>query len=82
MCSSCVTVFDAVSTNAVFVAAIAVNRWDRLRDRLERRPRLERDLATWEANAAFVAGLGLDPLAVLGAPPALPVDDLERVTVQ
>ena len=72
MCSTCTTALDAAATNAVFLAAFAANGWERLRDRVQRRPRLERELATWEANAEFVRSLDLDPLATLGAPPAVP----------
>ncbi|MDH3705512.1 MAG: hypothetical protein OES57_05560 [Acidimicrobiia bacterium] len=72
MCSTCTTAFDAVSTNAVVVAAVAANGWDRLRDRARRRPRIERELENWQRNADFLASMGLDPLATLGAPPAVP----------
>ena len=78
MCSTCTTVFDVSATNAVLVGAFVVNRWERLRDRMRSKPRLERDLETWEANAAFIRSLGHEPLAVLGAPPTidvLPVDN-------
>ncbi len=72
MCVTCTTAVDVAATNAVLVGAYALNRWERIRDRLVGRSRLERDQATWESNAAFLAGLGLDPLATLGAPPTVP----------
>jgi len=70
MCSTCTTAFDALSTNAVIVAAVTVNGWERMKDRVRRRPRIERELETWKTNAAFMRSMGLDPLATLGAPPA------------
>lgn len=72
MCSTCTTAIDVAGTNAVIIAAAAANAWERVKDRLTGRSRLERRLATWEANAEFVRSLGLDPLATLGAPPAVP----------
>lgn len=72
MCSTCTTAFDAIGTNAVVAVAVAANGWDRLRDRMRRRPRLERELENWQRNADFVTSMGLDPLATLGAPPAVP----------
>ena len=74
MCATCTTAIDAAATNAVLVAAVAANSWDRVRDRLRRRPRIERELENWEANARFVSDLGLDPLTTLGAPPSVPHD--------
>ena len=75
MCATCVTVFDTAATNAAIVAALALDGWERLRDRLSGRSRTERQLATWTANADFVRSLGLDPLTVLGAPPTIPVTE-------
>ncbi|NIR39451.1 MAG: hypothetical protein GWN79_18755 [Actinobacteria bacterium] len=72
MCATCTTAIDVAGTHAVIVAAAAANGWERVKDRLAGRSRLERRLATWEANAEFVRSLGLDPLATLGAPPAIP----------
>ena len=80
VCSTCVTVFDTAATNAVIVAAFALNRWERLRDRLRGRSRTERRLATWMADADFLRSVGLDPLTNLGAPPAIPgSEDVEPV---
>ena len=72
MCSTCTTAFDAASTNAVLLAAVATNCWERVKDRARGTHRIERDLAVWEQNADFVRSLGLDPLMTLGAPPAVP----------
>ncbi|MEZ5166038.1 MAG: hypothetical protein R2695_05945 [Acidimicrobiales bacterium] len=72
MCQTCTTVVDTAATNAVFIAAFAVNRGTRVLDRFRGRRRLDRDLATWEANARFMRSMGHDPLAVIGAPPAVP----------
>lgn len=73
MCSTCTTAFDALSTNAVLVGAVAANTWERVRDRRDGRSRLERAVQRWETDAAFMRSMGLDPLATLGAPPAPPV---------
>lgn len=72
MCSTCTTAIDVAGTNAVIIAATAVNGWERLKDRVAGRSRVERRLATWEANAEFLRSLDLDPLETLGAPPAVP----------
>ncbi|MDH4169787.1 MAG: hypothetical protein OEW42_09380 [Acidimicrobiia bacterium] len=76
MCSTCTTALDALGTNAVVVAVVAANGWERLKDRAQRRPRLERQLDTWRENADFMRTMGLDPLGTLGAPPTvdLPLD--------
>lgn len=76
MCSTCVTAFDATATNGVILVAFALNWWERLRSRFNHRSRLEREVATWEANADFMRSLDLDPLSVLGAPPAIPATSL------
>lgn len=75
MCSTCTTALDTAATNAVLIGAYAVNKWDRVKDRLQRRPRLERDLRTWEHHARFMRDLGLDPLSTLGPPPAIPAEE-------
>ena len=72
MCTTCTTVFDVAATNAVLGAAVLSNQWVRVRDRVRGIGRLERDVRTWEENAAFVRSMGLDPLTTLGAPPAPP----------
>lgn len=75
MCGTCTTLLDVAGTNAALVGVVAANRWERFKDRRAGRARLERDLRNWEANAAFMRELGLDPLTTLGAPPTVPDDD-------
>lgn len=72
MCSTCTTAIDVAGTHAVVAAAVAANGWERVKDAVVGRSRLERRLATWEANAEFLRSLDLDPLETLGAPPAVP----------
>lgn len=79
MCTTCTTVFDVAATNAVLGAAVISNQWVRVRDRFRGIGRLERDVRTWEENAAFIRSMGLDPLTTLGAPPAPPVADSDAV---
>ncbi|MCB0971590.1 MAG: hypothetical protein KDA97_08755 [Acidimicrobiales bacterium] len=79
MCTTCTTMFDVAATNAVLGAALISNRWVRVRDRFRGIGRLERDVRTWEENAAFVQTMGLDPLTTLGAPPAPPLAEADDV---
>ena len=80
MCGACSTMVDVAGTNAVVATVMLVNVRDRVAARVRRRPRLEVELATWEDNAAFVGGLGLDPLCTLGPPPAVPASALDDAT--
>jgi len=73
MCTTCTTLFDLAATNVALGAVVASNRWERFQDARRGISRLERELRTWESNAAFVRSMGLEPLAVIGAPPAVPV---------
>lgn len=72
MCSSCVTAAEAVIINATGGLVLAKGALDRLGDALARHHPAERRQANWDANAAFVSQLGLDPAAVLGARPLVP----------
>ncbi len=65
--------FDLVVTNAALGAVVATNCWERVSDRRNGISRLERELRTWEENAAFMRSMGLEPMLVLGAPPTVPV---------
>lgn len=77
MCTTCTTMFDVAATNAVLGAALVSNQWVRVRDRVRGIGRIERDVRTWEENAAFVRSMGLDPMTTLGAPPAPPLVDAD-----
>jgi hypothetical protein len=72
MCGNCVTSTDALLLNSAGLLALAHGAWNRLVDRIDGRPAIERRQQAWEANAAFVRQLGLDPLETLGAPPRIP----------
>lgn len=74
MCGTCVTTFDAVSWNTAFGLAIATEGCRQVHLRLTGAGRTERAMQSWTENADFVALMGLDPFAVLGAPPAVPDD--------
>ena len=79
MCSTCTTAIDAAATNAVLFAAFVSTRWDLVSDRFKGRSSLGRELAVWEANAEFTRSMGLEPIEVLGAPPAVSVIDKQPV---
>jgi hypothetical protein len=73
MCMSCVSSAEAVVLSGTGGLVVAKGTLDRLADLLTGRPLALRRQAAWDANAAFVAGLGLDVAAVLGPRPADPV---------
>lgn len=54
------------------VAAFAKAGAVRVHERVTGTDPMLRRLAAHEANAAFLAGMGLDPAAVLGPPPVAP----------
>ncbi|MGD9797355.1 MAG: hypothetical protein AB7V15_04495, partial [Acidimicrobiia bacterium] len=66
---------------ATGATTVASGGFRRLRDAVAGRTRADRRLAAWEANRAFVTGLGLDPALVLGPPPTAPVARPTRPTV-
>ncbi len=71
MCANCVTTLDSIALNAVGIAALATHAKDRYvlhRDpgRGQRAERIRRQ------NVAFIASMGLDPVAVLGPAHAKP----------
>ena len=75
---SCVTSAEALVINATGGLALAKGALDRLADVARRDVPPEgrqaaRRQAAWDANSAFVRQLGLDPAAVLGARPHVPV---------
>lgn len=77
MCTTCTTLFDLAATNVALGAVVATNWHERVQDRRRGISRLEREQRTWESNAAFLRSMGLEPLVVIGAPPALPVVPVE-----
>jgi hypothetical protein len=72
VCANCVSNTEAVVAQAVTLTALARAGLVRGRDRLRGQGRTERRLAAHRANAEFLAGMGLDPEAVLGPPPQAP----------
>ncbi len=73
MCTSCVSAAEAVIINATGGLVLAKGALDRVGDALAGRHPAERRQATWDANAEFMTELGLDPAAVLGERPDVPV---------
>jgi hypothetical protein len=72
MCTSCVTTAEAAVIAAAAGLSMAKGAADRLADALAGRHPAERRQEAWDANAAFVGSMGLDPLAVLGPRPTVP----------
>ena len=72
MCVSCLSTAEAWALNLAAAAAAASGVRDRRRDRAAGITVHQRRALTWNANASFVAGLGLDPLMVLGPYPTMP----------
>jgi len=68
---SCLSSAEAVVISAGSVLTLAKGAVDRVGDALAGRHPIERQQAAWDANAGFVASLGLDPAGVLGARPAV-----------
>ena len=77
MCTGCVSAAEAVILNAGGGLVLAKGAVDRIAEALAGRHPAERRQATWDANARFVAGLGLDPQAVLGERPTVPATVVE-----
>lgn len=77
MCTTCTTVIDTAGTNIALLAAAGANTWERLRDRMAGVGRIERETATWTANAEFLRAMGLDPMTSLGPPPVIVDGDTE-----
>lgn len=71
---NCVTTTEALAVSLVGATAAADELRRVVRDALRGRSAHERRLETWEANAAFIASLDLDPDEVLGLPPAPAVE--------
>lgn len=72
MCVSCVSNTEAWALNLAGALTLASSVRDRRRDRAAGITVLQRRALTWNANAIFVAGLGLNPLEVLGPYPTMP----------
>ena len=77
MCAGCYSAFAAAGSSVPVVAVMAAHTWGRVRDRRSSKPRLERELESWEESACFLRAHGLDPLEVLGAPPTIPTTDTD-----
>ena len=70
MCLNCFSTGEVVAANAVLASGLSGQLATRLR--LRRRPleqRIRRRQAIWDKNAAFLSGLGHDPVALLGVRP-------------
>lgn len=70
MCMGCFTGAEAVVTQGAVGVAFARSEFTRWHEQLTGRDPIERKRAAHEANAEFLASLGLDPDRVLGPPPA------------
>lgn len=75
MCMSCFTGVEAAVVNAAAGAVAARSGFTRLREQLAGRGSLDRRRAAHQANAEFLAGIGLDPDRVLGPPPMADAGD-------
>lgn len=69
MCMNCLTGVELTIMQGTAVAAFAKAGAVRLHERVSGTDPMVRRLAAHEANAAFLAGMGLDPAAVLGPAP-------------
>jgi hypothetical protein len=69
VCANCYSNTEAVIAQAVTLTALARAGLVRGHDLLRGQGRMDRRLAAHRANAEFLAGMGLDPEAVLGPPP-------------
>lgn len=69
MCTGCFSVGTAFVIQGSAGIALAGGGLSRLRERLAGGDPLARRRAAHQANAEFLAGLGLDPDQVLGPPP-------------
>ena len=72
MCANCFSNTEVVIAQAVTLTALARAGLVRGHDLLRGQGRMDRRLAAHRANAEFLAGMGLDPEAVLGPPPHAP----------
>ena len=70
---SCVSSTESLAICAAGASTMAKAGLDRLGDLIAGRPPVERRQAAWDANAEFLAGLGHDPVLLLGARPVAPV---------
>jgi hypothetical protein len=69
MCAGCLSAGAALVVQGSAVMALAQGTVRRLRDYREGRDAMTRLCAAYQANAEFIASLGLDPGRVLGPPP-------------
>jgi hypothetical protein len=69
MCMNCLSGVELTIMQGTAAAAFAHAGVVRLRERVTGTDPMVRRLAAHEANAAFLADMGLDPSAVLGPPP-------------
>ena len=69
MCVNCVSSTESLVICAVGASTFAKAGLDRLGDLVAGRPPVERRQVAWDANAGFLAGLGHDPVLLLGDRP-------------
>ena len=67
MCVNCMTSAESLALGLPMAGAVGREMWRRVTGRRDR-------LAEWDADAAFLAGMGHDPEQLLGARPADRVD--------
>jgi hypothetical protein len=72
VCANCFSQTEAVIAQAVTLTALGRAGLVRGHDLLRGQGRMDRRLAAHRANAEFLAGMGLDPEAVLGPAPCAP----------
>lgn len=72
MCMSCMSSAEAVVLSGTGGLVVVKGTLDRAVDLVTGRSIVHRRQRTWDANATFVASLGLDVDAVLGARPLDP----------
>ena len=68
---NCVSSTESLIISAAGASMMAKAGLDRLWDRLTGRPPEERRQAAWDSNAEFLAGLGHDPVVLLGHRPVV-----------
>jgi hypothetical protein len=70
MCVNCVTQAEAVAFQILGVTTIAGAALDKLQALASPEAWAIKKVRAWEENAAFMASMGLDPVAVLGQAPS------------
>jgi hypothetical protein len=70
MCVGCFTGVEAAAVQGAASVVLASGGLRRVREYVTGQGSIERRRAAYQANAEFLAGIGLDPDHVLGPPPA------------